>query len=129
MLYCSTASLLADPSDRLRLSPAVVRALPYSTCPIARPSIDGQILHHQTPGPNTLFYRDFTEAEIEGRRQMRLYADFFRRNLAGCAHSFVEDSGVQVGVRQTRQVEGKAKLDNAEVLSGRKFADGIARSP
>jgi FAD dependent oxidoreductase len=78
---------------------------------------------------NTLYHRDFTEAEIEGRRQMRRYADFFRANLAGCEASFVEDTGVQVGVRQTRQMEGRQKLANADILAGRKFADGIALSP
>jgi glycine/D-amino acid oxidase-like deaminating enzyme len=78
---------------------------------------------------NTLFYRDFSEAETEGRRQMREYARFFRDKLPGCENSFVNDTGVQVGVRQTRQVEGVTKLANADVLAGNKFADGIARSP
>jgi len=78
---------------------------------------------------NTLFARDFTEAEIEGRRQMREYARFFRDHLAGCENSFVNDTGVQVGVRQTRQAKGISLLRNADVLSGTKFADGIARSP
>ena len=36
---------------------------------------------------------------------------------------------VQVGVRQTRQVEGVHKLLNSDVVRGAKFADGIARSP
>ncbi len=78
---------------------------------------------------NTLYVRDFTEAEIEGRRQMREYARFFRENLVGCEASFVNDTGVQVGVRQTRQARGAAVLKNDDVTSGTKFADGIARSP
>jgi glycine/D-amino acid oxidase-like deaminating enzyme len=78
---------------------------------------------------NTLFAADFTEAEIEGRRQMREYARFFRNHLAGCEQSFVNDTGVQVGVRQTRQGKGAAMLLNADILTGAKFKDGIARSP
>jgi glycine/D-amino acid oxidase-like deaminating enzyme len=78
---------------------------------------------------NTLSYRDFAEAETEGRRQMREYARFFSAKLAGCEKAFVVDTGVQVGVRQTRQVEGVAKLANVDVVSGTKFAHGIARSP
>lgn len=78
---------------------------------------------------NTLFYADFTEAEIEGRRQMREYARFFAEALPGCANAFVNDTGVQVGVRQTRQVDGVSRLANGDILAGRKFADGIARSP
>lgn len=78
---------------------------------------------------NPLFARDFTEAEIEGRRQVREYARFFRDNLAGCERSFLNDTGVQVGVRQTRQAKGVSLLRNADILRGAKFRDGIARSP
>ena len=78
---------------------------------------------------NTLYHRDFTEAEIEGRRQMREYARFFKDHLVGCENSFVNDTGVQVGVRQTRQGEGVQKLMNTDILRGAKFTDGIARSP
>ena len=78
---------------------------------------------------NPLYVRDFTEAEIQGRRQVREYARFFRDNLTGCERSFVNDTGVQVGVRQTRQARGTHLLRNADVLSGAKFRDGIARSP
>jgi hypothetical protein len=59
---------------------------------------------------NTLKWRDFTDAEFEGRRQMREYARFFRDYLVGCERSFVNDTGVQVGVRQTRQMSGVSKL-------------------
>lgn len=78
---------------------------------------------------NTLLRRDFTEAEIEGRHQVREYARFFRENLAGCETAFVNDTGVQVGVRQTRQMDGTARLMNRDVVTGAKFADGIALSP
>jgi glycine/D-amino acid oxidase-like deaminating enzyme len=78
---------------------------------------------------NTLFHQDFTDAEIEGRLQAREYARFFRDNLVGCENAFLNDTGVQVGVRQTRQVSGVKKLANSDVVRGAKFADGIAVSP
>lgn len=78
---------------------------------------------------NTLFWRDFAEAETEGRRQVRAYVAFFRATLVGCETSFVNDTGVQVGVRQTRQIEGIARLSNADVVRGTKSPDGIALSP
>lgn len=78
---------------------------------------------------NTLFARDFTDAELEGRRQVREYWRFFRDHVAGCEASWVNDTGVQVGVRQTRQARGVALLRNADILRGAKFPDGIARSP
>lgn len=78
---------------------------------------------------NPLFWKDFSEAEIEGRRQAREYARFFKDKLVGCDNSFVNDMAVQVGVRQTRQVEGLIKLKNNDVVSGAKNSNGIARSP
>ena len=78
---------------------------------------------------NPLLIEDLTEAEIEGRIQVREYARFFRDHLAGCEESFVNDTGVQVGVRQTRQMLGRATLRNKDIVRGAKFRDGIARSP
>ena len=77
---------------------------------------------------NPLRARDFTEAEVEGRRQVREYARFFRDHLAGCERSFVNDTGVQVGVRQSRQIVGVRTLSNEDVATGRKFSSAIARS-
>jgi len=78
---------------------------------------------------NTLIARDFTDAELEGRRQIREYWRFFRDHIEGCEASWVNDTGVQVGVRQTRQVGGVVRLANDDIVRGAKFADGIARSP
>lgn len=78
---------------------------------------------------NPLLVEDITEAEIEGRAQVREYARFFKTYIAGCEDSYVNDTGVQVGVRQSRQIVGRTMLRNEDVTSGRKFSDGIARSP
>jgi hypothetical protein len=78
---------------------------------------------------NPLLVQDITEAEVQGRRQVREYARFFRNHLPGCENSFVNDTGVQVGVRQTRQALGVETLVNEDVTRGAKFRTGIARSP
>ncbi len=78
---------------------------------------------------NAVLAEDFSEAEAQGRQQVRAYARFFREQLAGCENSWVNDTGVQVGVRQTRQGAGVTTLRNADVVAGSKFADGVARSP
>lgn len=72
---------------------------------------------------------DWTEAEIAGRQQMREYARFLRDHVPGCGNAFVNDTGVQVGIRQTRSVAGVARLSNEDVVEKRKRPDGIARSP
>lgn len=77
---------------------------------------------------NPLIAADLTEAEIEGRRQARQYQEFFRANLTGCENATLNDTGVQVGVRQTRQIAGMDTLQNQDVETGRKRTDAIARS-
>lgn len=78
---------------------------------------------------NCAFARDLTEAELEGRKQIREYARFFRSFLPGFERAFVNDTGVQVGVRQTRSIQGHYVLKNDDVVSGTKFKKAIARSP
>lgn len=78
---------------------------------------------------NPILTRDISEAETEGRFQVTEYARFFRDHLHGCENSFINDTSSQVGVRQTRQIEGLIKLKNDDVLKGRKRVDGIARCP
>jgi FAD dependent oxidoreductase len=77
---------------------------------------------------NPMMVEDITEAEIEGRKQVREYAKFFRDRLVGCEDSFINDTGVQVGVRQTRQIRGVTTLSNEDVVTGAKCKDSIARS-
>lgn len=72
---------------------------------------------------------DFTEAEVLGRRQVREYAAFLAHYVPGCEHSYVMNTGTQVGVRQTRSIVGVETLTNDDVLSCRKRDDGICRVP
>ncbi|MDF8360612.1 FAD-dependent oxidoreductase [Achromobacter anxifer] len=78
---------------------------------------------------NVINPEDFTEAEIDGRRQVRQYAAFLNDNVPGCEDSYVVNTGTQVGVRQTRSIVGVETLTNDDVLSCRKRADGICRVP
>lgn len=83
---------------------------------------DGRVL-------NVIDPEDFTIAEIDGRRQVREYADFLRTNLPGCADAYVVDTGVEVGIRQTRSIVADVPLTNEDVVTCRKRDDAIVRSP
>lgn len=83
---------------------------------------DGRMLNVIDPA-------DFTEAEIGGRRQVRSYARFLADNIPGCEDSFVVDTGVEAGIRQTRSIVGVQTLRNDDVLAVRKDPTGICRSP
>lgn len=72
---------------------------------------------------------DFTEAEVFGRRQVRAYTKFLNEFVPGCEQAYVVDTGVEVGIRQTRSIKGIETLKNDDVVSCRKRSDGICRTP
>lgn len=69
---------------------------------------------------------DLTRAEIETRRQAWEIHRFLKRYVGGFEHSYVLDTGVQVGVRETRRIVGDYTMTEQDVLDGRAFPDGIA---
>jgi hypothetical protein len=120
----------------LQFHPAGRRSLPRSKIFLFPTPRAGELLCNATRvigrdgrELNPLVADDFTEAEIEGRIQVQDYAAFLREHVTGCEQSFVNDTGVQVGVRQTRQIAGACTLSNDDVAQARKCRDGIARSP
>ena len=70
---------------------------------------------------------DLTHAEWKSRRQMRQVAAFLTRYVPGFEKAYVAQSGVQIGVRETRRIIGEYQLTAKDVLSARKFDDVIAR--
>ena len=70
---------------------------------------------------------DLSYAEWMSRRQMRQIAEFLKQYVPGFEKAYVMQSGVNVGVRETRRIVGDYQLTVDDVLSARKFDDGIAR--
>ncbi len=70
---------------------------------------------------------DLSYAEWASRRQMRQIAAFLHRYVPGFERSYIAQSGVQVGVRETRRILGDYQLTADDVLAARKFDDAIAR--
>jgi hypothetical protein len=71
---------------------------------------------------------DLSYAEWESRRQMRQIAAFLRRYVPGFEKAYAVQSGVNIGVRETRRILGDYELTAEDVLQARKFPDVIARS-
>lgn len=65
-------------------------------------------------------------AEIEGRRQAWRAAAYLREQVPGCEHGRLLAFGTQVGVRETRRVEGEHVLTAQELLQPVRFDDAIA---
>jgi hypothetical protein len=70
---------------------------------------------------------DLSYAESQSRRQMRQISQFLKRYVPGFEKAYVMQSGVNIGVRETRRILGEYQLTVDDVLNARKFDDAIAR--
>lgn len=78
--------------------------------------------------PSGISAEDLTYAEIEGRKQARQYAVFLQEQIPAFRNSYITDTGVQVGIRQSRSIKGMEMLTNDDVLSARKRAGAVTFS-
>ncbi len=67
-----------------------------------------------------------TQAEMEGRRQVRAICDILRRHVAGGEAVHLAAVSSCIGIRETRHAECGHRLTEQEVLSGVRFPDAIA---
>lgn len=72
--------------------------------------------------------RQLTRAEIEARRQMQQIIGFLNRYVPGFETAYVAQSGVHIGVRETRRIVADYMLTADDVLGAHKFDDAIARA-
>ena len=71
---------------------------------------------------------DLTAAEFEARQQAHELARFLVSDVPGFERAYLQQSAAQIGVRESRRIRGHYALTGEDVLEGRKFPDGIARS-
>ena len=71
---------------------------------------------------------DHTEAEQFSIYQAEAFFNFMKAKLPGCENSYFIDYATEVGIRQTRSIEGVKTLTNNNVVNGDKFNDGIVKS-
>lgn len=70
---------------------------------------------------------DLSYAEWEGRRQVKEITTFFKKYIPGFEESYAAQTGVTIGVRETRRIEGDYSLTEYDVMHAQKFNDVIAR--
>jgi hypothetical protein len=71
---------------------------------------------------------DLTRCEVEVRRDTFQIVQFLKEKVPGFEQSYLVDIPFQVGVRETRQIEGLYKLTKEDVFNVRKFPESsIAR--
>ena len=68
-----------------------------------------------------------TEAEFDGRERMLNVLKFAIENLPGFENAYLLDTAEQIGVRQTRMLQGEYIVTKDDVTSRRYFTDTVCR--
>ncbi|MGK6308027.1 FAD-dependent oxidoreductase [Variovorax sp. DT-64] len=100
---------------------------------ILRPQIDPrewranvtQICNARGDAMNGVDARELSEGEIEGRRQIGEYFRFLKAEVPGFEQSAIVEIAPQVGIRETRRIEGLYALSGEDILSSARFDDSI----
>lgn len=67
-----------------------------------------------------------TEAEIEGRRQAHQIVAFMRNHIPGFEHCRIISTGPNIGIRESRKINGCYKLTAEDLLDNHMFPDAVA---
>jgi hypothetical protein len=79
------------------------------------------------PGFDGLNPEHLTHIEIEGRRRFMKVLAFIREHLPGFRNAYILDAAPQVGVRQTRLLQGEYVVTKDDIVERRRFPDVVAR--
>jgi hypothetical protein len=90
------------------------RGVVWCNCPHI-PSYDGLNPEH------------LTHIEVEGRRRFMKVIELVRAHYPGFQRAYILDAAPQVGVRQTRLLEGEYVVTKDDIVGRRTFPDVIAR--
>lgn len=71
---------------------------------------------------------DLTAGEKEGRKQVLMMAEFLQKKISGFEKASISAVGTQIGIRESRRIDGHYALTIEDAVTGRKFADTIALS-
>jgi FAD dependent oxidoreductase len=78
-------------------------------------------------GYNGVDPEDMTRAEFDARDRISESVDYVKANLPGFENCYIVDVAQQMGVRQTRLLEGEYVMTKDDVTSRRHFTDSVAR--
>lgn len=100
---------------------------------ILRPQIDPrewranvtQIRNAQGKAMSGVDAQELSAGEVEGRRQIREYFRFLKAEVPGFEGSSIIDIAPQVGIRETRRIQGLYALTGEDILSSASFDDSI----
>ena len=71
---------------------------------------------------------ELSEAEIEGRRQIRQFVDFLRRYVPGFEQARIHSIAHHVGVRESRRILGLVYQTAEDFKQAAKYPDGVVKA-
>ena len=71
---------------------------------------------------------ELSEAEIEGRRQVRQFVDFLRRHVPGFSQARIHSIAHHVGVRESRRIRGLVYQTIDDFKKAAKYPDGVVKA-
>lgn len=69
---------------------------------------------------------DVTRAEIQAREQVYELMDMLKAEIPGFENAYVQKTALQIGIRESRMVEGAYRLTGSEIKALCRFPDAIA---
>jgi ribulose 1,5-bisphosphate synthetase/thiazole synthase len=126
-----------ETGDTGQLHKAVGRAISEGILPEGRKSISGLAWVNDTLvgvnfghvfGIDGTRAEDLTRGAIEGRKVVERQLRFFQEHVPGFERAHLVASGEQIGIRETRRIEGDYVLTAEDFMEARSFPDDIARN-
>ena len=71
---------------------------------------------------------DISYAQKMGRKQIRRIAEFCKKYLAGFDKAYISEIAPQIGVRDSRRINGIYKLTEDDIFNAKKFPNSVAKS-
>ncbi len=128
---------LEETGDTGQLHRTVERAILDGALPEGRKSISGLawvsdylvgVNFGHVFGVDGTKAEDLTRGAIEGRRLVHRQLQFFQRYVPGFEHAHLVATGEQLGIRETRRIQGDYVLQVEDFIEARSFPDDIARN-
>ena len=92
--------------------------------------IDEDVIHFNTTRvikKSGVDARELSQAEIEGRRQVREFLRFLRAEIPGFENSRIHSMAHHIGVRESRRILGEVFQTADDFTNCAKYPDGIAK--
>lgn len=71
---------------------------------------------------------DLTNAQVHGKKAIMRHLKFYKKYLPGFENCYISETAQQVGIRETRRINGLYELTDKDIMLCRKFDDSIVKS-